>query len=84
MNLCFESDEIEIFDQESIHALIEYKWNFFAKSIHIRGFLAHVFYIMILMLYVYEVYIINDIENQQTFSILLIFAVIYPAWYESF
>jgi len=63
MKLCFESDEIEVFDQESIQSLIFYKWNAFAKSIHIRGFLAHMFYVTILIIYVNSVYINVDMEN---------------------
>lgn len=84
MNLCFDSDEISVFETESIQALIEYKWIKFSQVIHLRGFLAHVFYVSILILYVYEVYIKNDIENQQIYSSLLIVGVIYPAWYEAY
>lgn len=83
MKLCCESDELEIFDSENFIQLIEYKWEQFGRNLHLRGCCLHFMYVIILMVYVDEIYIHNKSENMQMYSIILIFGVIYPTWYDS-
>ena len=51
--LC-ESDDLELFEQEAIQVIIDYKWNTYARSI----------FLMKLVIYlVFEVFFFADVEN---------------------
>ena len=55
--ICAESDEIEMFETESLQDLIEFKWNAFARNWHMFGFTIHFVYIFFLFSYTNIVYI---------------------------
>lgn len=55
--LCAESDEIDMFESESLQDLIAFKWDSFGWSFHFFGCVIHLLYIIILFLYTDFVYI---------------------------
>jgi hypothetical protein len=57
LNLCCESDEIEMFSSESLMDCIEFKWTSYGQNWHFIGFFLHLMYIVILILYTDKVYI---------------------------
>lgn len=57
LNLCCESDEIEMFSSESLMDCIEFKWTSYGQNWHFIGFFLHLVYIVILILYTDKVYI---------------------------
>ena len=83
MKICGECDELDIFDSENFQQLIQFKWQTFAKNLHLRGCIMHFMYVTILIMYVDRVYILNYEEEKQIYSLLLILAIIYPSWYDT-
>lgn len=56
----YSSGELEIFETEQIIDLIKFKWETYAKRLHMVSGLAHFAYVTILMFYVFHIYIEND------------------------
>ena len=56
MQAISESDELELFETDLVVDLIDYKWDRYARSRHIFGFLIHLCYIFIMMDYIRIVY----------------------------
>ena len=83
MTLAAESDELDIFDCLTFQQLIKFKWDTFAWALHMRGCVMHFFYLFIMILYINSVYISNKMEEQGFYSVLLIFGVLYPTWYDT-
>jgi hypothetical protein len=52
MSLCEETEEESIFDTAAITDIIEYRWDFYARSFHLKGLFMNVFYILSFILYV--------------------------------
>jgi hypothetical protein len=61
---CIESDELSIFLSENFKDLLLFKWQGYAKTLHLVGFLFHLIYMGILTAYTYYVYVL-DIEEGQ-------------------
>lgn len=72
-----------IFESENFRHLIKFKWDKFAKSLHLRGCFFHFFYMMTLLIFINKVYINNDFENLRTYQILLCVGILYPFWYDT-
>jgi hypothetical protein len=51
------SDELEVFMTDVVRDIIDYKWAVFARSVHQTGFLAHMFYVILLIVYISETYL---------------------------
>lgn len=83
IDLCIQNDLIDVFESDNFIELIMFKWNAFAKKLHMVGFLFHLFYVAILMIYVYYVYILCVKSYQRIFQILLSVGILYPAWYDT-
>ena len=64
MGLCEDSDQLDIFETESIKELIQYKWNNFGRKFHMFGCLMHFVYMATISLYVLEVYINNEFKRK--------------------
>ena len=47
------------------------------------GFLMHFLYAFIMFMYVYNIYVMFDMESAHVYEKLLLIAVIYPAAYDS-
>ena len=62
LDICNESGELEIFESTNLQNIIKFKWTTFAYRLHLRGCLFHLFYVLILILYVDKVYIQNDLK----------------------
>ena len=84
MGLLNETEELEIYETQTIQELIQFKWDKYARKHHIFGCMMHLFYIFTLVLYINIVYIHNSgsPKDQQTYSILLAFGILYPAMYD--
>jgi len=89
LQLCAESDEIKIFETESLQDLVTFKWDNIGWGFHLFGCMVHITYIVILILYTNLVYIEGEsvrnddgTEKQNPLSILLLIGIIYPAAYE--
>lgn len=65
MSLAEETDEMTIFDTPAICDIIEYRWDTYANSFHLKGLFMNVLYIIAFILYVKEGYIHADGEGQQ-------------------
>jgi len=54
---CANSDELDIFNAESLQNLIAFKWSHFGKSTHLIGAVVHVLQLCVLVYYVAAIYI---------------------------
>ena len=82
MDMCQESDELELFNSLAIQDVIDFKWTEFAYKIHLVGCFFHFFYMTILIIYINAIYVIVDAANAQVYQALLIFGILYPMWYD--
>jgi len=57
LDVCANSEELNIFETESLKDLIEFKWNQYGYSFHLGGFLIHAVYVIMLFVYTNYVYI---------------------------
>jgi len=80
---CIDSDELSIFESDNFGQLIQFKWEQFAFFIHTFGFVMHLFYVFIMVIYIYNIYIENNHQQKDFYSRILILAVVYPAWYDT-
>jgi len=79
------SNDLAIFQTDSIKDLIDWRWQKFAKRIHMRGFFLHVLYILLTTLYICTTYLKNDFGLGPWFKdvqllglgVLLIYPLIY-------
>lgn len=63
LEVCGESDEIEIFACNSINELINFKWDSLASSYQKVGFFFHCVYLLFFNLYINEIYIHGNYDN---------------------
>lgn len=84
MGLCTESEELDIFETETIKKLIEFKWETYARRHHVIGCCMHFFYLLTLIIYINVVYVLNvgDDQDKHLYSYLLGLGIIYPALYD--
>lgn len=82
MSYFTDTDELEIFDTDVIHDIIEYKWKVYGMAHHMMGLTMHFVYTFTLIIYVNEVYL-RENTNLWVYTIMLCLGVIYPMWYES-
>jgi hypothetical protein len=91
--ICTDSNELAMFESETLKDLIEFKWNAFAWNWHLFGCVIHLAYIVILFLYTDLIYIqgtgastkeeTGEDKEMNSYSIILLIGVIYPACYEA-
>ena len=63
---------------------MDFKWKTYAKNIHLVGFIAHMAYVVIMMLYVDVVYI-NNVEDENhhlVITLLILAGIAYPTAYD--
>jgi hypothetical protein len=60
MGLLNETEELVIYETQTIQELIQFKWDKYARRHHIFGCMMHLFYIFTLVLYINIVYIHNS------------------------
>ena len=54
---CANSEELSIFETDTLKDLIEFKWNQYGYRFHLGGFLIHAVYVLMLFVYTDMVYI---------------------------
>jgi hypothetical protein len=57
MSLCGDTEELAIFQTQSIQTLIQFKWDKYGRNHHLLGCLMHMFYTLILIIYVSNAYL---------------------------
>jgi len=57
MSLCEETEELDIFKTKAIQDIIHYRWDTYAKNLHLMGLFFTTTYITSVILYVIEGYI---------------------------
>jgi len=82
MSLAEETEEMGIFDTPAIIDIIEYRWDYYAMSFHLKGLFMNTLYIVSFILYVNDAYIKNDSEHQKTYLLIMNLGLIYPVLYE--
>lgn len=84
MGICNESEELEIYETQSIQQLIQFKWDTYAYNHHIIGVTFHGFHMLSLVIYINIAYILNykDLEYQRYFLIPILVSLVYPTYYE--
>ena len=80
--MCIDADELDIFDSDNFQKLIKFKWDSYAKSIHMVGCVMHFFYVLLLIMYVNAIYIKGDMDHKKLYEVSLIFGIIYPFCYD--
>ena len=63
MDLCGNTDEMDIFTAQAIKDVISYKWFVRAKTFHIGGLCMNILFTLMIILYVAEVYIAGHTKN---------------------
>ena len=52
-----DPDELEIFDSKPLQDLIDFKWDAYAYKIHYVGVFMHIFYVLMIAIYIYTTYL---------------------------
>lgn len=60
MGLISGTEELEIYGAQTIQELIQFKWENYAFKHHVVGCTAHLFYMLILIIYTNLIYIKNE------------------------
>jgi hypothetical protein len=81
MNLCGETEELDIFETASLQQVIQFKWDTYGRKHHILGCIMHMLYTVILITYVKNAYMIEN-EDQLIFAVLITVGLLYPALYD--
>lgn len=64
MKVICESPELNLFNCDVVQDLIIFKWVTFAQKWHLMGCVYHFFYMIILCIYIRNIYILNDIHYE--------------------
>ena len=75
---------LQVFSSTPVIDLIDFKWENYAKYSHYLGFAMHVFYILLLTVFIYNTYLIGlyGEETHGIYSVLLILGIVYPFLYD--
>jgi hypothetical protein len=57
MQLCSETEELDVFKTGTMQEVIDYKWKKYGKSWHLAGCLMHIIYILCISQFVNKIYI---------------------------
>ena len=63
LEMCSQSDEINIFLSDCLQEFIQFKWNAFAMNFHLVGLFMHLLYMFILVQYIILVYINDSVRG---------------------
>jgi hypothetical protein len=61
--------------------VIQFKWDTYGRQHHVLGCIMHMFYTLILIVYVKNAYLIEN-EDQMIYAILIAVGILYPAVYD--
>jgi len=89
------SEELEIFETETVINMVIYKWKTYAFASHKLGSIFHLLYIITLILYIHDTFLIekktsagdgdDDDEGPPcsvTYMYVICFCLIYPVFYD--
>ena len=82
LSLCAASDELELFETETLDELITFKWDTYARSFMLIGCFFHFCYLTIMIIYVNAIYINVDDSNAYLYGVLLLIGIVYPMLYD--
>ena len=82
MHMCIDTDNFDLFEVPCIQQVIDYRWDTFALNLHMVGAIAHILYVIVMLLYVNTVYINDDVEHKLVYMVLLLVCSCYPFFYE--
>lgn len=89
MELITSSEELDIFKSKSLVPLITFKWNTFGRRHHMYGFCFHMLQVIVLTIYVANIYIDNLLYDVKTdtmarnwYALALLIGVSYKIMYE--
>merc|ERR1712159_786067 len=77
-----ESEELDVFATKGLNDNVDFKWEEFGKGFHMIGCVMHFGYMGLLFLYIYNIYVMNNLDNSTVFQISLCVGLAYPACYE--
>jgi hypothetical protein len=60
MGLCGDTEELEIFETDALQQVIQFKWDKYGRNHHLLGCLMHMFYTLILIIYVKNSYLVEN------------------------
>jgi hypothetical protein len=83
LELLAESDELAVFETESVKQLINFKWEKQAYRFHLFSFVMHMAYILNFMFYVYQAYILGHEDSLKPNCYALLANLVYPVIYEA-
>ena len=82
MEICGETDELDIFDSSTVSELLEFKWTTYASKIHFVGLTSHILYVVVFSFYVNECYVYQWGNLKSTLEIVIILCLVYPFCYD--
>ena len=90
----FNSEELAIYESESVKDVVDYKWRVFSRPVHRIGACIHIFYMCVLILYINIVFLEPEIVYDEsgvnklspppskTLLYLSMICLIYPLLYD--
>ena len=52
MTICGDTEELEVFETDALQQVIQFKWDKYGKNHHLLGCIMHLFYTLIIIIYV--------------------------------
>jgi hypothetical protein len=83
MQICEDTEELEIFDTNVIQDLITFKWKIYGLQHHLWGLIMHFLYTFMIIIYVIEVYQKPQNDYTGVYTLLLLLGIVYPLQYET-
>lgn len=79
MDLIGATEELEIFDSETLQQYIEYKWLTYGQAHFIFGCCMHCLYVLMLIVYINLTYLYDEASVPHTeYTLVLSLALFYP------
>ena len=83
MDVCGNTDELEVFDSKALSDLLEFKWKSASGPIHMVGGASHLLYLLVFSVFVNELYVYNHyMEYRQTLFMVQLLCLFYPCVYD--
>ena len=78
MKMCTESEQLDIFEVSNFTEITQYRWNRYGLYYYLIGFIFHIYYIVLQLIYVHAVYINGEEDKRAILSKLIIIGIFYP------
>ena len=84
VEVCGDTEELEIFDTQSMMDLLGFKWKAYSRFIHSIGFVSHICYLFVFSLFVFSEYVYKSQYGylKEALQIMNFFCLIYPFVYD--